>query len=200
MNKPQPAFLRGNLPELREVEQFVYHEARLLDERRFDEWRDLFTEDGDYWAPTRHDQASPDERVSLFYDTRATMAARIARLAHPDIHAQLPVSHTAHMISNIEIDPRAESAQEFRVYATFFMGEYRHTEPRWYSGRYEYTLRRVESGLKIARKRLCSSTATPRSPRWRSTSDRHLRDDRPPSFSRTVALLAPGPSTIISVK
>ena len=154
MNKPQPAAAHGSLPDLREVEQFVYREARLLDERRFDEWRDLFTEDGDYWAPTAHDQASPDARVSLFYDNRKTMAARIARLAHPDVHAQLPPSHTAHMVTNIEIGPWAEAEHEFRVYAVFFMGEYRHGEPRWYSGRYEYTLRRVETGFKIARKKV----------------------------------------------
>ena len=152
--EPQPERAGSNLPDLREVEQFVYREARLLDERRFDEWREMFTEDGDYWAPTSHDQASPDERVSLFYDNRATMAARIARLSNPGVHAQLPYSHTAHMVSNIEIDPQAESDREFRVYATFFMGEYRHTEPRWYSGRYEYTLRRAGTELKIARKKV----------------------------------------------
>ena len=154
MSKPRVASSPGKLPDLREVEQFVYREARLLDERRFAEWRDLFTEDGDYWAPTHHDQASPDERVSLFYDTRATMGARISRLTHPDAHAQSPPSHTAHLVSNIEIDPQAQSAQAFRVHAVFFMGEYRHTEPRWYSGRYEYTLRRIESELKIARKKV----------------------------------------------
>ena len=154
MSEQQAAFSPGFVPALRDVEQFVYREARLLDERRFDAWRDLFTEDGDYWAPTHHDQASPDERVSLFYDTRATMAARIARLTHPDAHAQLPRSHTAHLVSNIEIEPQAQSEQEFRVHAVFLMGEYRHTEPRWYSGRYEYTLRRIESKLKIARKKV----------------------------------------------
>src|SRR5271154_1286849 len=52
-------------PSLTEIEPFLYREARLLDERRFEAWRDLFTEDGIYWAPTQHDQASPDEAVSL---------------------------------------------------------------------------------------------------------------------------------------
>ena len=154
MNEPQAAGSPGPAPDLREIEQFVYHEARLLDERRFDAWLDLYAEDGCYWAPTRHDQASPDERVSLFYDTRATMAARIARLAHPDVHVQMPPSHTVHMVSNIEIDTGWRSDQEIRVHAAFFMGEYRHTEPRWYAGRYEYTLRRVGSALKIARKKV----------------------------------------------
>ncbi len=152
MSSPLPASGPTSLPDWREVEQFIYREARLLDERRLDEWRDLFTEDGFYWAPTDHDQASPDDRVSLFYDTRATMAARISRLAHPDVHVQFPPSRTAHLVSNIEIDPQPDGS--LRVHAVFFMGEYRHTEPRWYGGRYEYTLRRIDGALRIARKKV----------------------------------------------
>jgi benzoate/toluate 1,2-dioxygenase beta subunit len=154
MNEPHAALARAALPELREIEQFVYREARLLDERRFDEWRDLFTEDGYYWAPTAHDQASPDERVSLFYDTRATMAARISRLDHPDVHAQTPHSHTVHLVSNIEPVRQGADERELTVHAAFFMGEYRNTEPRWYGGRYEYRLRRIDAELKIARKKV----------------------------------------------
>ena len=70
---------RVPLPDRDEVEQFLFREARLLDERQFDAWRELFAEDGLYWAPTRHAQASPDEAVSLFLDDRTTMAARIRR-------------------------------------------------------------------------------------------------------------------------
>jgi benzoate/toluate 1,2-dioxygenase beta subunit len=154
MSNALPAAAATSLPDPREVEQFIYREARLLDERRFEEWRDLFTEDGYYWAPTDHAQASPDERVSLFYDTRATMAARISRLAHPDVHVQVPPSHTAHLVSNIELDPTPQPDGALRVHAAFFMGEYRHTEPRWYAGRYEYALQRVDGALRIARKKV----------------------------------------------
>ena len=58
------------------VERFLYLEARLLDEQHFEQWRDLFTEDGVYWMPSRHDQTSADEVVSVFYDDRSVMASR----------------------------------------------------------------------------------------------------------------------------
>jgi 3-phenylpropionate/cinnamic acid dioxygenase small subunit len=146
------AGLTGGLLTLTEAEQFLYLEARLLDERRFEAWRDLFAEDGLYWAPTRHDQASPDEAVSLFLDDRTTMAARIRRLRHPDVHAQVPISHTAHIVSNVELGPQGDG--DSQVFAAFMMGEYRHTEPRWYAGRYEYQLRRVAGALRIALKKV----------------------------------------------
>jgi ethylbenzene dioxygenase beta subunit len=142
--------LRPDLPapSLRDVEQFLYREARLLDERRFEEWSELFTEDGVYWVPTRTDQKSPDECVSIFYDTRDVMAARIRRLDHPDAHIQAPPSDTTHMVTNIELAPGAaviaglssEPESVWRVHAAFAMAEYRRGEPRWYAGRYEYHL------------------------------------------------------------
>ena len=46
-------------------EEFLIHEARLLDERRFREWMELFTEDGTYWVPAVPDQASPLDQASL---------------------------------------------------------------------------------------------------------------------------------------
>lgn len=134
------------------VQDFIHRELRLLDARRFDEWRDLFTEDGAYWVPTQPDQASPEEAVSLFYDDRVTMAARIRRLNHPDIHVQSPLSRTVHMVSNIECLPGEDGMVE--AHAVFFMAEYRHTEPRWYAGRYEYRLRPLGDELRIALKKV----------------------------------------------
>jgi 3-phenylpropionate/cinnamic acid dioxygenase small subunit len=140
-------------PDLATVEQFLFLEARLLDERRFQAWYDLFTEDGVYWAPTRHEQASPVEAVSLFYDDRVTMAARIKRLSHPQAHIQVPISRTAHLVSNIELDA-ASTAETIIVHASFFMAEHRQDEPRWYGGRYEYRLRPTADGLRIAHKKV----------------------------------------------
>jgi len=140
-------------PDLRDVEQFLYREARLLDERRFDEWSNLFTEDGVYWVPTRQDQKSPDECVSIFYDTRDVMAARIRRLNHPDAHIQAPPSGTTHLVTNIELEPEAltiagaSTEPVWRAHASFAMAEYRRGEPRWYAGRYEYDLVRRAANL-----------------------------------------------------
>ena len=56
----------------------------MLDERRFEEWRDLFAEDGHYWVPLKPGQESPMGECSLFYDDRTIMATRFERLRHPE--------------------------------------------------------------------------------------------------------------------
>ena len=78
--------------DARAIEAFLIHEARLLDERRFEEWMDLFSADGYYWAPARPDQADPWGEVSLIFDDREIMKNRIQRLRHPKVYAQLPHS------------------------------------------------------------------------------------------------------------
>src|SRR5437764_173630 len=105
MNKP----LTNEAVQIgREVaEQFLIHEARLLDERRFREWMALFTEDGTYWVPAAPDQESPDNHVSLFYDDHQLMKTRIDRLEHPLIHVQTPPSRTVHLVSNVSVEPDA---------------------------------------------------------------------------------------------
>ncbi|MEA2987083.1 MAG: hypothetical protein QOD94_3337, partial [Alphaproteobacteria bacterium] len=64
-------------------EQFLVHEARLLDEARFDEWLALFTEDAWYWVPVDAEQKDPFTTVSLIYDDRRLLETRVRRLASP---------------------------------------------------------------------------------------------------------------------
>lgn len=136
------------------VERFLFLEARLLDERRFEEWRDLFTEDGVYWMPSRHDQESADEVVSVFYDDRSVMASRIRRLRHPDAHIQAPVSWTAHGVTNIEVERGGEPGGPLVVHAVFHMAEYRRDAPRWFVGRYRFELVPEGSSFRIRMKKV----------------------------------------------
>ena len=92
------------LGDLRTIEKFLFHEAQLLDERRFEEWRDLFAEDGAYWVPLEPDQVSPEGRASLFYDDKRMMDIRFERLRHPNIHSQSPPHRTCHVIGNIVVE------------------------------------------------------------------------------------------------
>ena len=61
-------------------EQFVEHEVALLDEQRFEEWLNLFADDGAYWVPANPRQESPFNHVSLFYDDKHTLTIRVQRL------------------------------------------------------------------------------------------------------------------------
>jgi hypothetical protein len=69
-----------NAPTERDLIGFVVHEARLLDELRFDEWLELFTEDGRYWMPLEYGQTDPILRNSLFYDDKLLLKIRVERL------------------------------------------------------------------------------------------------------------------------
>ena len=136
-----------------ELEAFVLREARLLDERRFEAWLELFAEDGVYWVPTRPDQKSPQEALSLFYETRALLAMRVARLERPDMHAQAPQSRTVHHVSGIEVSPE-EGTAELEVRSSLIVGEWRAGESRWFGGRVLHRLRREPQGLRIVLKRI----------------------------------------------
>ena len=136
-----------------ELEAFVLREARLLDERRFSAWLELFAEDGIYWVPTQAGQSSPQEALSLFYETRALLAMRVARLERPDMHAQAPQSRTVHHVSAIEVSPQEETA-DLEVRSSLIVGEWRAGESRWSGGRVLHRLRREPQGLRIVLKRV----------------------------------------------
>jgi 3-phenylpropionate/cinnamic acid dioxygenase small subunit len=131
-----------------DIEAFVLEEARLLDERRFAEWLELFAEDGAYWAPTQPGQASPHEALSLLYEPRALLALRVARLGRPDMHAQAPPSRTVHHVGGIQV----LSAEEAR--SALIVAEWRAGETRWFAARVQHRLRRTPQGLRIVLKRV----------------------------------------------
>lgn len=139
-----------------EVVAFVLQEARLLDERRFPEWLELFAEDAAYWVPTQPGQKSPHEALSLVYEPRALLAMRVARLERPDVHVQSPPSRTVHHVSAIEVE--AANAAEVTARSALVMAEWRagpsEETGRWFAGRVEHRLRRTPQGLRIVLKRV----------------------------------------------
>jgi benzoate/toluate 1,2-dioxygenase beta subunit len=127
-----------------ELEAFVLHEARLLDERRFPEWLELFAEDALYWVPATQDEPA----LALFHETRPLLAMRVARLGRSDMHVQAPPSKTLHHVGSIEV------AGELEVRSALIMAEWRAGETRWFAGRVMHRLRREAAGLRIVLKRV----------------------------------------------
>src|SRR5258708_3808072 len=125
---------RMNENVIREVEQFLYREARLLDERRFDEWLALRTDDIRYWLPARtnryprrskaiaildparyvEDDMVGDDEWAILDETKQSLAGRLARLETGMAWAEDPPSRTRHLITNIELAP-ASAAAEMQV-------------------------------------------------------------------------------------
>ena len=135
-------------------EEFIIHEAALLDARRFRDWAALFADDGTYWVPAMPDQKSPLDQASLFYDDRDLMKTRIDRLEHPRIHVQTPPSRTAHLVGNVVIDEADSAKNEYVIGSTVIMVEYRDDTQRVFAGRQRHRLRRDGGSFRIVQKRV----------------------------------------------
>ena len=70
----------GNAFDPRAIEQFIYREARLADENRYDEWIALWTDDAIYWLPANIDDYDPRHHLSIIYDDRDRLQDRIDRI------------------------------------------------------------------------------------------------------------------------
>ncbi|HKF97874.1 MAG TPA: aromatic-ring-hydroxylating dioxygenase subunit beta [Steroidobacteraceae bacterium] len=92
--------------DLATLTQFVYDEARLIDEKRFEEWYELFTDDAYYWMPLTRGQPDGDNHTSLLYEDKLLLRVRIDRLKNPHSFSQQPPSFCQHVLQA----PQLESA------------------------------------------------------------------------------------------
>jgi 3-phenylpropionate/cinnamic acid dioxygenase small subunit len=86
-----------NLPSAIDL---VYLEARLIDEKRFDEWYELYAEDARYWMPLSRDQPPGEAHTSLFYEDKLLLKVRIERLRHPNAFSQQQPSFSQHVLQH----------------------------------------------------------------------------------------------------
>ncbi|HEX6156657.1 MAG TPA: aromatic-ring-hydroxylating dioxygenase subunit beta [Burkholderiales bacterium] len=87
-----------------EAVRFIYKEARLLDEKRFDEWYELFTDDAYYWVPLVPGQTDPLAHNSLAYEDKLLLKLRIERLKQPTAYSQKPASRCLHVLQAPEVE------------------------------------------------------------------------------------------------
>jgi benzoate/toluate 1,2-dioxygenase beta subunit len=132
------------------VQQFLFHEARLLDERRLEEWLALYAEDAEYWVPYAWGQASPKDHVSLFYETKSLLGMRIDRLARELSPLDSPAARVNHFLTNVQV----EDGAEITARAHLLFVEYRREEQRWFAGRATWRLRPQGGAFLIAAKRV----------------------------------------------
>src|SRR4026208_2436638 len=98
------------------VEQFLYHEARLLDLQQFEAWLELFTDDATYWVPLERNQKDPLETSSIIHDDR-TRLERGGRQGRPRRGpARQPLARTVHQVGNVVV--AEETAGEVTVNST----------------------------------------------------------------------------------
>jgi 3-phenylpropionate/cinnamic acid dioxygenase small subunit len=150
-----------------EIEEFLYREADLLDERRYDEWLALLTEDVRYWMPMRRNVKVDDlEReftreghdISWFDEGKDTLTRRVRQIQTGIHWAEEPVSRISHLISNIqliEVNPSAADPVEVSVRCRFLVYRNRvETETDILVGKREDLLLQVADRWQIARRRI----------------------------------------------
>ena len=138
----------------RKVEKFLYFQAEVLDERRWEEWLDLFTDDGVYWMPASKDQDGGEGQPNIFYEDYHLMNMRIRRVEHPYAHSQAAGHRTSHVVSNVIIQNEDSDKGEVVVSSRFHVVEYRLDEQRYFGGKYTHTLMMTDSGYKIRLQRV----------------------------------------------
>lgn len=142
-----------------EIEQFYYDEADLLDEHRFQEWLELFTDDSHYWMPIRQTRSSdqldgeftkPGE-MAYFDDPKDGLATRVRKLYTGYSWAEDPPSRTRHLYTNIRA--KAIDGDEVTVSCNFILYRSRlEDQEDWWVGRREDVLRRQDGTFKIAKR------------------------------------------------
>lgn len=145
--------MSSDLALARRVEEFLFHEARLLDERHFEDWFALFADDGIYWIPATPGQTDPIGEVSVAYEDRQLLDVRVRRLRHPDNFADQPEARTRRVIGNVTIGAGEEKGT-IEARSNFTLVEFQNDAQRLFAGDYVHQLRDVGDTFSIAKKRV----------------------------------------------
>lgn len=137
----------------REIEQFLFREARLLDEGKLEEWLQLFSSHCLYWIPSVPGGGNPKKEVSIAFDDRRRLEDRVYRLRTGYAWSQIPTSRTIRLQSNIEVWKEKDD-NRFRVRTNFLLAEFRNGKQRTYAGWNGYRLVLEDNQWKIAVKQV----------------------------------------------
>jgi 3-phenylpropionate/cinnamic acid dioxygenase small subunit len=136
----------------REIEQFLYRQSELLDAKQWQDYIDLFADDGVYWMPVTPDQTDWEGSPSIFAEDKFMMEVRMGRVTHPTAWSQAPMWSTSHVIGNVVIEPASDAG--WIVRSRFHMMELRRDTVRHFGGTYRHTLVRRDGQLRIQLQRV----------------------------------------------
>lgn len=133
---------------------FVYAEARMLDEQRFDEWLELFTEDAHYWMPLAAGQQDPRLHTSLLYEDKLLLRVRVERLGGARTFSQQPRSRSHHLLQWPTIERADRDAGRYTLRVAFHYVETRLDRQNLYAGWATHELVTQDGKLRIRLKRV----------------------------------------------
>ena len=137
-----------------DVIDFIYAEARMLDEGRFSEWLDLWLEDGIYWMPLDYKQTDPDLVTSLLHEDHFMRKLRVERLNGERTFSQKPKSRCSHVIQRPFVDEFDVEAGRFKTNTSMHYVETRLDEQQLLALTATHDLALVDGRLRIANKRV----------------------------------------------
>lgn len=143
--------------DIRDVEQFLYREARYADESDYDSWEALWTDDALYWVPAGNNSVDPMQSMAVVYDNRNRISTRLKQLRTGRRYAQAPPSNLRRLISNVELlggRSVAGGSTDLEVGANFVVLESRARGNHVWGGRVTYRIRRVEGTLRMSYKKV----------------------------------------------
>jgi 3-phenylpropionate/cinnamic acid dioxygenase small subunit len=141
-------------PSEHDLVRFVLREARLIDEKRFEEWFELFTEDACYWVPLAPGQADPLNHNSIAYEDKLLLRLRIERLASPLAYSQKPASRCHHVLQMPEVEKSDPAKGEYLTRTPFIYSETKGDESQRYAATAWHTLVWAQGRLRIRLKRV----------------------------------------------
>ena len=141
-------------PTDQQLIDFVVAEARMIDMQRFEEWLDLFCEDGHYWMPLEWGQTDPRLTCSLMYEDRLLLKIRVERLKGNRTFSQKPKSRCHHVLQTPQVDSRDEAANLYQTWTPMHYVETRFDEQQLFAAWATHTLCVEEGRLKIKLKRV----------------------------------------------
>jgi 3-phenylpropionate/cinnamic acid dioxygenase small subunit len=141
-------------PTATDLADFVYREARLLDERRFQDWYDLFAEDGRYWLPMRPGQTDPVGEQSITVEDKMLLQARIVRLTSGKAYSDKPPVLCQHVLQAPACEEFDHAANRYRTRTAFLYVEFRGEDQRLFAGTVQHLLRLDGGALRIVEKRV----------------------------------------------
>jgi len=141
------------------IEQFLYRQAEFLDGKRWQEYIDLFADDGVYWMPPEPSHTTWDGMPAIFAEDKNLMTVRMKRVLHPDAWSQKPMWGTSHVLGNVVILPRDPRTGDIVVRSRFHMMELRRDDVRHFAGAYTHHLKKTKDGYRIKLQRVDMTNA-----------------------------------------
>jgi 3-phenylpropionate/cinnamic acid dioxygenase small subunit len=150
-----------------DIEQFLYEEAEMLDERRFEDWLEVLTDDIRYWMPMRRNVKFGEldreftregHDINWFDEGKDTLVRRVNQILTGVHWAEEPLSRVCHSVSNVQIldaTPSVSQPTEVSIKCRFLVYRNRvETETDILVGKREETLRNINGQWKIARRKI----------------------------------------------